>query len=71
MAEIDGPGALQHMWMTTAPERWRRLIFRIYWAASVYMPADVDWHEALRVQLEQERESTEVGAAPAVATAAD
>jgi len=31
IAEIDGPGAIQHMWITTFPEFWRRLILRIYW----------------------------------------
>jgi hypothetical protein len=31
IAEIDGPGAIQHMWMTVGPEWWRRLVLRIYW----------------------------------------
>ncbi len=31
MAEIKGTGAIQQMWMTTHPERWRTLIVRIYW----------------------------------------
>ena len=30
MAEIDGPGAIQHIWMTPTGS-WRFLIFRIYW----------------------------------------
>jgi hypothetical protein len=30
MAEIDGPGAIQHIWMTPTG-RWRFVIFRIYW----------------------------------------
>ncbi len=30
MAEIDGPGAIQHIWMTPAG-KWRYCIFRIYW----------------------------------------
>jgi hypothetical protein len=30
MAEIDGPGAIQHIWMTPTG-KWRSLIFRIYW----------------------------------------
>ncbi len=30
MAEIDGPGAIQHIWMTPTGH-WRFLIFRIYW----------------------------------------
>ncbi len=31
LAEIDGPGAIQHLWNTVAPEWWRRLILRVYW----------------------------------------
>lgn len=33
LAEIDGPGAIQHMWMTVHPSAWRSLILRIYWDA--------------------------------------
>jgi len=42
MGEIQGPGAIQHMWMTCFPTFWRNLIFRIYWdgeeEASVEVP---------------------------------
>ena len=42
VAEIAGPGAIQHMWFTCPPEHWRSLIFRIYWdnesAPSVEVP---------------------------------
>ena len=31
LAEIDGPGAIQHIWITTFPDKWRRLILRAYW----------------------------------------
>lgn len=31
MAEIKGPGAIQHIWLTCYPELWRTLVFRIYW----------------------------------------
>jgi len=31
LAEIQGPGAIQHIWLTCHPEHWRSLIFRIYW----------------------------------------
>ncbi|MDF2715858.1 MAG: hypothetical protein K0R28_2783 [Paenibacillus sp.] len=31
IAEIDGPGAVQHIWMTTAPANWRKFILRAYW----------------------------------------
>lgn len=31
LADIDGPGAIQHIWLTVHPTAWRRLIFRCYW----------------------------------------
>lgn len=31
LAEIDGPGALQHLWMTVFPTYWRQLILHFYW----------------------------------------
>ncbi len=31
LAEISGPGAIQHIWLTTMPSGWRSLILRIYW----------------------------------------
>ncbi len=31
IAEIAGPGAIQQIWMTVHPDRWRRTILRIYW----------------------------------------
>jgi len=31
MGEIQGPGAIQHLWMTCFPPLWRHMIFRIYW----------------------------------------
>jgi D-arabinan exo alpha-(1,3)/(1,5)-arabinofuranosidase (non-reducing end) len=31
VAEIDGPGVIQHFWLTTTPEKWRFLILRVYW----------------------------------------
>ncbi len=31
LAEIDGPGAIQQIWLTPANVRWRDLILRIYW----------------------------------------
>lgn len=31
MAEIDGPGAIQHIWLTVHPTWWRRLVIRMYW----------------------------------------
>ncbi len=31
LAEIEGPGAIQHIWNTVHPTWWRRLIVRFYW----------------------------------------
>jgi len=31
LAEIEGPGAIQHIWNTVHPSWWRRLVLRIYW----------------------------------------
>lgn len=31
LANIGGPGALQHIWMTVAPQYWRVLVLRMYW----------------------------------------
>lgn len=31
LAEISGPGAIQHIWCTVHPQHWRRLLLRIYW----------------------------------------
>jgi len=31
LAEIEGPGAIQHIWNTVHPQHWRRLVLRIYW----------------------------------------
>src|SRR4051812_41304132 len=31
MAEIEGPGAIQHIWLTCFPSHWRNLIIRMYW----------------------------------------
>jgi hypothetical protein len=31
LAEIQGPGTIQHIWNTVHPDWWRRLVFRAYW----------------------------------------
>jgi hypothetical protein len=31
MAEIEGPGIIQHIWLTTDPMNWRKLVLRFYW----------------------------------------
>ncbi len=36
LADIQGSGAMQHLWMTTYPTHWRRLILRAYWDEEEY-----------------------------------
>ena len=31
LADIEGPGAIQQIWLTTANLRWRDMILRVYW----------------------------------------
>jgi len=31
LMDVDGPGIIQHIWITTHPKGWRDLILRIYW----------------------------------------
>lgn len=31
LADIEGPGVIQHIWLTVHPTAWRRLVFRCYW----------------------------------------
>jgi hypothetical protein len=31
LADIEGPGAIQHIWLTCHPSVWRTLILRFYW----------------------------------------
>ena len=31
LADIDGPGAIQQIWLTVHPQFWRRLVIRFYW----------------------------------------
>ncbi|OQX86987.1 hypothetical protein B6D60_05000 [candidate division KSB1 bacterium 4484_87] len=31
LANIQGPGAIQHIWMTVSEKEWRRLILRFFW----------------------------------------
>jgi hypothetical protein len=31
LADIDGPGAIQQIWLTVHPNHWRKLVFRFYW----------------------------------------
>ncbi|TVY07927.1 glycoside hydrolase family 172 protein [Paenibacillus cremeus] len=42
LADIAGPGVIQHIWITTHKTNWRKLVFRCYWDnesdASVQVP---------------------------------
>ncbi len=42
LADISGPGAIQHIWMTMDPQHWRKLVLQIQWddeaAPSVEVP---------------------------------
>jgi hypothetical protein len=31
LAEIDGAGAIQHVWLTVHPSQWRKLVLRMFW----------------------------------------
>lgn len=31
LADIKGPGVIQHIWMTCFPDNWRSLVIRMYW----------------------------------------
>jgi hypothetical protein len=31
LADINGAGVIQHIWITTHPQNWRRLVLRMYW----------------------------------------
>jgi hypothetical protein len=31
LADITGPGIIQHIWITASPQWWRRFILRMYW----------------------------------------
>ncbi|MCS7221538.1 MAG: glycoside hydrolase family 172 protein [Anaerolineae bacterium] len=31
LADIQGPGAIQHIWLTVHPSAWRRIVLRMYW----------------------------------------
>jgi Protein of unknown function (DUF2961) len=42
IASVDGPGVIQHIWMTVAAKFWRMLVLRFYWdgedAPSIEVP---------------------------------
>ncbi|GAB2572214.1 glycoside hydrolase family 172 protein [Gracilibacillus alcaliphilus] len=41
IAEIKGPGVIQHMWMTCFPAHWRSLIIRMYWDGEEHPSVEV------------------------------
>ncbi len=41
LADIAGPGLLQHLWMAVPPEWYRRLVLRIHWDGSEVASVDV------------------------------
>jgi Protein of unknown function (DUF2961) len=43
LADIQGPGALQHVWFTTFPTNWRRLILRAYWDREAYPSIEIPY----------------------------
>jgi hypothetical protein len=36
LADIQGSGAIQHIWLTTFPTNWRKLVLRAYWDKEEY-----------------------------------
>jgi hypothetical protein len=36
LADIEGPGAIQHIWLTVHPRHWRSLVWRVY--ANIILP---------------------------------
>ncbi len=42
LADIEGPGVLQHLWLSIPPKWWRSMVIRVYWdgqsEASVEVP---------------------------------
>ena len=43
LADIEGPGVIQHLWMTTLPRHWRRIVLTMQW--------DEEEHPAVHVPL--------------------
>jgi len=41
LAEIKGTGAIQHVWLTTHPRRWRCLLLRCHWEADARPAVEV------------------------------
>jgi hypothetical protein len=45
LADIAGPGAIQHIWLTVHPRAWRSLIWRCYWddEPTPSLDGDTEW----------------------------
>jgi hypothetical protein len=41
LADVTGPGAIQHIWITCHPTFWRRLVLRMYWDNEVTPSVEV------------------------------
>jgi len=41
LADVDGPGVIQHIWCTVRPQHWRALILRISWDAAEHAAIEV------------------------------
>lgn len=41
LADIQEAGCIQHIWCTTAPEKWRFLVLRMYWDNEEYPSVEV------------------------------
>jgi hypothetical protein len=41
LGDIAGSGAIQHIWMTVAPQYWRSLVVRIYWDSEAQPSVEV------------------------------
>ena len=41
LAEIQGPGAIQHIWLTIHPDKWRRFVIRIFWDGEEHPSVEV------------------------------
>ena len=41
LADVTGPGVLQHFWLSIPPEWWRSLVIRMYWDGAVLPSVEV------------------------------
>jgi hypothetical protein len=41
LTDIDGPGAIQHIWLTVNPAAWRQLVLRAYWDGEAHPSIEV------------------------------